>query len=110
MKEHLMSNVTHLANLIETVKDKFSLDDTDIQILGVMSEKWDEGRDVRVTDLTLKFGKSVASPANIHYRLTKDLVDLKLIKLQQSEEDARVKFVVKGTKFDALEEYLGGIL
>jgi hypothetical protein len=110
MKEHLMSNVTHLANLIETVKDKFSLDDTDIQILGVMSEKWDEGKDVRVTDLTLKFGKSVASPANIHYRLTKDLVDLKLIKLQQSGEDARVKFVVKGTKFDALEEYLGGIL
>jgi hypothetical protein len=109
MKEHLMSNVTHLANLIETVKDKFSLDDTDIQILGVMSEKWDEGRDVRVTDLTLKFGKSVASPANIHYRLTKDLVDLKLIKLQQSEEDARVKFVVKGTKFDALNEYVGGL-
>jgi hypothetical protein len=105
-----MSNITQLANTIDIIKHKFSLDDIDIQILGVMSAKWDEGRDVRVTDLTLKFGKTVASPASIHYRLTKDLVDLKLIKLQQSEDDARVKFVVKGTKFDALEEYLGGIL
>lgn len=105
-----MSNITQLANTIDTIKNKFNLDDIDIQILGVMSAKWDGGRDVRVTDLTLKFGKTVASPASIHYRLTKDLVDLKFIKLQQSEEDARVKFVVKGTKFDALEEYLGGIL
>jgi hypothetical protein len=105
-----MSNITQLANTIDTIKHKFNLDDIDIQILGVMSAKWDEGREVRVTDLTLKFGKTVASPASIHYRLTKDLVDLKLIKLQLSEEDARVKFVVKGTKFDALEEYLGGIL
>jgi hypothetical protein len=105
-----MSNITQLANTIDTIKHKFSLDDIDIQILGVMSAKWDEGRDVRVTDLTLKFGKTVASPASIHYRLTKDLVDLKFIKLQPSEEDARVKFVIKGTKFDALEEYLGGIL
>lgn len=105
-----MSNVTKLANMVDAVKSKFSLDDTDIQILGLMSAKWAEGKAVRVTDLTLKFGKELASPANIHYRLTKDLVDLKLIKLQISEEDARVKHVIKGSKFDAVDAYIGELL
>jgi hypothetical protein len=92
------------------VKGKFELDDIDIQILGLMSAKWKEGKAVRVTDLTLKFGKELASPANIHYRLTKDLVELKLIKLQTSEEDARVKHVIKGIRFKVLEEYVGALL
>jgi len=105
-----MSNVTKLANIIDAVKGKFGLDDTDIQILGLMSAKWKEGKAVRVTDLTLKFGKELASPANIHYRLTKDLVELKLIKLETSEEDARVKHVVKGIRFKAVDAYIGELL
>jgi hypothetical protein len=105
-----MSNVNKLANIIDSVKGKFELDDIDIQILGLMSGKWDEGKTVRVTDLTLKFGKELASPANIHYRLTKDLVELKLIKLEVSEEDARVKHVTKGIRFKALEAYVGELL
>lgn len=105
-----MSNVTKLASIVDAVKGKFELDDIDIQILGLMADKWREGKDVRVTDLTLKFGKELASPANIHYRLTKDLVELKLIKLQTSEEDARVKHVIKGIRFKVLEEYVGALL
>jgi hypothetical protein len=101
-----MSNITKLANIIDAVKGKFELDDIDIQILGLMSAKWKEGKAVRVTDLTLKFGKELASPASIHYRLTKDLVDLKFIKLETSEEDARVKHIVKGVKFKALDAYI----
>ena len=104
-----MSNITRLVTVINSVRDKFQLDVIDIQILGMMSQKWDEGRDVRVTDVTLKFAKELASPASIHYRLTKDLVELKLIKLQQSDDDARVKFVVKGSKFDALNDYIGKV-
>jgi hypothetical protein len=104
------SNVTRLATIVDSVKGEFGLDDTDIQILGLMAAKWGEGKDVRVTDLTLKFGKELASPANIHYRLTKDLVDLKLIKLETSEEDARVKHILKGVRFKALEAYVGELL
>jgi hypothetical protein len=105
-----MSNITKLANIIDAVKSKFELDDIDIQILGLMSAKWKEGKAVRVTDLTLKFGKELASPASIHYRLTKDLVDLKFIKLETSEEDARVKHIVKGVKFKALDAYIKELL
>jgi len=105
-----MSNITRLANIIDAVKSKFDLDDMDIQILGLMSAKWKEGKDVRVTDLTLKFGKELASPANIHYRLTKDLVELKLIKLETSVEDARVKHIVKGIRFKAVEAYIKELL
>jgi len=38
------------------------------------------------------------------------LVELKLIKLQTSEEDARVKHVIKGIRFKVLEEYVGALL
>lgn len=88
---------------------KHKLDHTDILMLGVLSDCWNEGRDVRVTDMTLKFGKNFASPANIHYRLTKDLVKLQMVRLKTSKEDARVKFVIKGCKFDVMDKYLGGI-
>jgi hypothetical protein len=104
-----MSNITKLANKLNSVYQKFELDEIDIQLLGVMSEKWEEGRDVRVTDMTLKFAREFASPANIHYRLTTDLVNMKLIKLEVSEEDARVKHIVKGSKFDSLDEYVGSL-
>ena len=102
-----MSNIEKLSNKLEKLKTKYTIDQTDIYILGLLSEKWDKGEDVRVTDLTLKFGKGVGSPANLHYRITKDLVNLQLVRLKSSEEDARVKFVVKGKQFDAFNKYIG---
>lgn len=102
-----MSNIEKLSNKLERLKTKYTLDQTDIYILGLLSRKWGEGEDVRVTDLTLKFGKGVGSPANLHYRITKDLVGLQLVRLKSSEEDARVKFVVKGKQFDAFNKYIG---
>jgi len=104
-----MSNISKLASKMNAVYTKHKLDHTDILMLGVLSDCWKEGRDVRVTDLTLKFGKNFASPANIHYRLTKDLVKLQMVRLKTSKEDARVKFVVKGCKFDVMDKYLGGV-
>ena len=103
-----MSNINKLSIKMEAIKEKYKLDPTDILMLGVLSQEWKAERDVRVTDLTLKFGKNFASPANIHYRLTKDLVKLQMVRLKASKEDARVKFVVKGCKFDAMDKYLGG--
>lgn len=102
-----MKHIERLANKLIQVKDKYGLDELDVQMLGLLSYKWGKGEDVRVTDLTLKYGKMFASPANIHYRVTKDLVDRKMVRLKVSTEDARVKFVVKGKAFDALEKFLG---
>lgn len=51
----------------------------------------------------------VASPATLHTRLTKKLVKAKLLKLEQCKEDGRTKYVVKGAKFNKLEEALGGL-
>lgn len=104
-----MSNISELTNKIEAVKAKFKLDNTDLLLLGIISERWERGGEVRVTEVTLKFGKGIGSPANIHYRLTTDLVKLRLVRLKTSKEDARVKHIVKGIKFDAMEEYLGGL-
>jgi hypothetical protein len=102
-----MKNIEKLSNKLEKVKAKYTIDQTDIYILGLLSQKWDKGEEVRVTELTLKFGKGVGSPANLHYRITKDLVKLQLVRLKSSEEDARVKYVVKGKQFDALNKFLG---
>jgi len=108
-QENKMSNIAKLATKIEAVYKKHKLDHIDILMLGVLSECWKGGRDVRVTDMTLKFGKSFASPASIHYRLTKDLIKLKMVRLKTCKEDARVKYVVKGCKFDVMDKYLGGV-
>jgi hypothetical protein len=104
-----MSNISKLISKVENIKNNKGLDNTDLAILAVVSEKWDEGREVRVTDVTRKLNVGVGSPANVHFRLTKDLVDLKLVALLPNPEDARVKFVVKGKKFDALDKYIGDL-
>jgi hypothetical protein len=102
-----MKNVEKLSNKLERLKTKYTVDQTDVYILGLLSERWSKGEEVRVTDLTLKFGKGVGSPANLHYRITKDLVGLQLVRLKSSEEDARVKYVVKGKQFDTFDKYIG---
>jgi DNA-binding MarR family transcriptional regulator len=101
-----MKQIEKLANKNLRLKEHYGLDEVDIQMLGILSQKWGKNEDVRVTDLTLKYGKTVASPANIHYRITKDLVDRKMVKLEPSPEDARVKFVIKGKAFDTLEKFI----
>ena len=104
-----MSNLTKLMNDVEKIKTEFGLDNTDLAILSVVSEKWDENRNVRVTDVTRKLNGGVGSPANVHFRLTKDLVDLRLVALTPNPEDAREKFVVKGKKFDVLDKFIGDL-
>lgn len=101
-----MKQIEKLARKNLALKEHFGLDEVDIQMLGILSEKWGKDEEVRVTDLTLKYGKTVASPANIHYRITKDLVERKMVRLKGSEEDARVKFVLKGKLFDSLENFI----
>lgn len=89
-----------------TIQKKFGISSVDMYVLGVLDVLWREDKEVRVTDVTKKYAKYAGSPATLHKSLTKDLVKAKLVKLVSSEEDARVKFVTRGVKFDDVERML----
>lgn len=100
-------HVRHLARLAAQTRATFGLDETDLQIIGVLIDKWAQGRPVRVTDITIHWAKHIAAPASIHWRLNKDMVDQGLIQLITCTEDARVKRIVPGPGMAALERRLG---
>lgn len=104
-----MSSIIKLANKLDKLKTKYEIDEIDIQLLATLASKWELDREVRVTDLTIVLGKELGSPANLHYRITKALIDAKLIKLKVSKEDARVKHIVKGAQFDSMIKFLEGL-
>jgi len=104
-----MSSIIKLANTLDKLKEKYEIDEIDIKLLATLSGRWNVGREVRVTDLTIVLGKELGSPANLHYRITKALVDAKLIKLKVSKEDARVKHIVQGAQFYSLTKFLEGL-
>ena len=104
-----MSSIIELANKLDKLKTKYEVDEVDIQLLATLARKWELGREVRVTDLTIVLGKEFGSPANLHYRITKALIDAKLIKLEVSTEDARVKHIIKGGQFDNMIKFLGAL-
>lgn len=101
-----MSSIIKLADTLDKLKEKYEIDEIDIQLLATLAGRWNVGREVRVTDLTITLGKQFGSPANLHYRITKALIDAKLIKLEVSKEDARVKFIVPGAQFNSLTKFL----
>lgn len=96
----------HLTHLTTQVEELFGLDETDLQIIRVLIDKWAHGRPVRVTDITIHWSKHIAAPASIHWRLNKDMVDQRLVQLIPCTEDARVKLVVPGPRMAELESYL----
>lgn len=102
-----MNQIEELAFRLDQVITQYDLEPEDVLILGVVTALWRQGNKVRITDL-LKF-KNIGSPANLHARITKTLVKAKLLKLEPSEEDARVKFVVRGIKYDDLDKRLGDL-
>ena len=44
-----MSSIIKLANKLEKLKDKYEIDEVDIQLLATLADKWESGREVRVT-------------------------------------------------------------
>jgi len=99
-----MSKLNMLVEIIQTIKENFNLDATDLHILSIVGLAEEEGREVRVTDITRM--QDIASPATLHYRVTKDLVDRHMLVLIPSTEDARVKLVKPGKKFKTLVNFL----
>ena len=90
--------VEKIGNTLGMVHAKFGIDNIDLMLLGV-------GMNERVTNV-LEDCKHLGSMANLHSRLTKKLVKKKLVKLQSSDEDGRVKYVVGGSRLKELEEIL----
>lgn len=90
--------VEKIGNILGMVHAKFGIDNIDLMLLGL-------GMNGRVTNV-LEDCKHLGSMANLHSRLTKKLVKKKLVKLQSSEEDGRVKYVVEGSRLKELEEIL----
>lgn len=100
-----MSKLLNIINTVGAIETEFDLDIIDLYLLGAAKSRWDEGRDIRITDLVREF--NIASPATIHYRISKDLVRKKMVALKPNPEDAREKFVVRGAKFTSLEKFVG---
>lgn len=96
----------NLVNTIGAIETEFGLDFTDLSLLAAAQSYWKENRTIRITDLVRDF--KIASPATIHYRVSRDLVKKKMIKLVSNPEDAREKFVVEGPTLRKLEKFLGG--
>lgn len=99
-----MKNLIMLVEIIKTVKEKFELDETDLQILTIVGLAHEEGREIHVTDITRMH--DIASPATLHYRVTKDLVKRHMIAITPSTEDARMKLVKPGKKLKVLVNFL----
>ncbi len=99
-----MKKLIMLVEILKTVKEKFELDETDLQILIVVGLAEEEGREIHVTDITRIY--NIASPATLHYRVTKDLVKRHMVVITPSTEDARMKTVKPGKKFKTLVNFL----
>lgn len=92
-----------LGKAVKKLQD-IGLDDIDIAILYQV----DNNEEIIVSDILLKCA-DVASPATLHSRLSKKLINAKLLQLKASKTDGRTKYVVKGSKFEAMESKLGGL-
>ena len=80
------------------------LDDLDIAIL----HQVDVGQFTQVGHIITSCAGR-ASPATVHSRITKKLLNAKLVKLKPCPADKRVKYVELGSKFWSLADKLVGV-
>lgn len=99
-----MTKLQKLIDVIDKVEDKFNLDVIDLRIIAAAEETWNQNRPLRVTDLVRIF--SIASPATMHYRISKELVRMHVFKLRSNPEDMREKLVEKGKRYNELTNFM----
>ena len=99
-----MKKLIMLVKIVKAIKEKFELDETDLRILTIVGLADEENRELHVTDITRMH--DIASPATLHDRITKDLVERHMIIITPSTEDARMKTVKPGKKFKTLVNFL----
>jgi hypothetical protein len=102
-----MTRLQKMVDVLDNIENKFNLDVMDLRILAEAQSYWGAGRDLRVTDLVRVF--SIASPATMHYRISKDLVRVGMLKLRPNPEDMREKLVEKGKRYEELHDFVEGL-
>ena len=102
-----MTRLQKMVDVLDNIENKFNLDVMDLRILAEAQSYWGTGRDLRVTDLVRVF--SIASPATMHYRISKDLVRVGMLKLRPNPEDMREKLVEKGKRYEELHNFVEGL-
>jgi hypothetical protein len=102
-----MTRLQKMVNVLNNIETKFSLDVMDLRILAEAQHYWSEEKDLRVTDLVRVF--SIASPATMHYRISKDLVRIGMLKLRSNPDDMREKLVEKGKRYGELHNFVENI-
>jgi hypothetical protein len=102
-----MTRIQKIVDVLDAVHHKFSLDVTDLRTIAAAQEYWEKGKALRVTDLVREF--SIASPATMHYRISRDLVKIGMFKLRPNPEDMRERLVEKGKKYEELHNFMEGL-
>jgi Ran GTPase-activating protein (RanGAP) involved in mRNA processing and transport len=102
-----MTRLQKMVDVLDSIENKFNLDVMDLRILSKAQTYWSEGRELRVTDLVRVF--SIASPATMHYRISKDLVKVGMFKLRPNPNDMREKLVEKGRRYEELHNFVEGL-
>jgi hypothetical protein len=99
-----MSRLEQLIGIIRVLEEKFHVDLLDLRLMAEATARWNDNREVRVTDLTLL--RNIASSATLHYRVTKSMVDDNIFTLRPNPEDMREKLVSPGPRYKQLVEFL----
>jgi hypothetical protein len=102
-----MTRLQKMVDVLDNIEVKFNLDVIDLRILAAAQNYWSEGKELRVTDLVRVF--SIASPATMHYRISKDLVRVGMLKLRSNPDDMREKLVEKGRRYGELHNFVESI-
>jgi Ran GTPase-activating protein (RanGAP) involved in mRNA processing and transport len=102
-----MTRLQKMVDVLDSIENKFNLDVMDLRILSKAQTYWSEDRELRVTDLVRVF--SIASPATMHYRISKDLVKVGMFKLRPNPNDMREKLVEKGRRYEELHNFVEGL-
>jgi hypothetical protein len=99
-----MTRLQKMVDVLDNIEAKFNLDVIDLRILAAAQSYWSEEKELRVTDLVRVF--SIASPATMHYRISKDLVRIGMLKLRSNPDDMREKLVEKGRRYGELHNFV----
>lgn len=95
----------HLTAVLDFLESEYDLDLIDLRLLGAMQNCWDKNEVIRITDLVRDY--KIASPATVHNRVAKLLVEKKMVKLKKNPEDKREWLIAEGSDFKDIVNFLG---
>ena len=98
-----MSRLTAWSEMITKAEKVYGIDVNKIHLLGITQKMWGAGHTVCVTELINKYAG--ASRATTH-KAIKELVDAGLLRMVDSDDDKRVRYLEPGKNLQKLERLL----